>query len=418
MRNSPAKASNPKPAAKKPVKPTVNDTSRNRPKAAAAKSTAKAKPALQAKKKPVAAKATQAKKTSATKSAAKKALKLAKSLASKAPTRKQVVAKKPVAAAKAVKAVKAVKATARPVAKTAPVKGKSASVGRGNSTKSSKPVVAAKSPKTKVSVKPALKAAAKKPVAKPVPKAAASTARGKVSAKVAVVAPKKKSPAPKAVPVAPAKRPVAAKAEPAKAVPVKGKSSKPLSRIPLKPLPPVKAELVAVRPPPAPLPKAPKMAEVLKSLDAAMKFFQKASFAAAEDAFEKILAKYPTQSDIVALVSRYIAICKSKLQTPQKMAQTPESFYDQGVIEMNNGNFEEAIELFKRALKSQSEAPHVLYSLAAAQVRLGNTDDGLRTLEQAVEIREIHRSKARTDPDFVALRGDVRFQELVGLGSV
>ena len=149
-----------------------------------------------------------------------------------------------------------------------------------------------------------------------------------------------------------------------------------------------------------------------------MKFFQKANFVAAEDAFEKIIAKYPTQSDIVALVSRYIAICKSKLQTPQKVSQTPDSLYDQGVIEMNNGHFEAAIDLFRRALKSQPDMPYVLYSLAAAQVRLGNTDEGLKTLEQAVAVREIHRSKARTDPDFLPLRGDTRFQELVGLGAV
>ncbi len=160
------------------------------------------------------------------------------------------------------------------------------------------------------------------------------------------------------------------------------------------------------------------MAEVLKSLDAAMKFFQKSNYAAAADAFEKIVAKYPTQSDIVALVSRYAAICESKLKAPPKLSQSPESLYDQGVVEMNNGNFEHAIELFKKALKSQAEMPHVLYSLAAAQVRFGNTDDGLRTLEQAVEKREIHRSKARMDPDFLSLRGDARFQELVGLGSL
>ncbi len=160
------------------------------------------------------------------------------------------------------------------------------------------------------------------------------------------------------------------------------------------------------------------MAEVLKSLDAAMKFFQKGNFVAAADAFEKLVAKYPTQSDIVALVTRYLAICKSKLQAPAKPSQAPESLYDQGVIEMNNGHFEAAIDLFKRALKSDAAMPHVLYSLAAAQVRLGDMDAGLQTLVRAVEVREIHRSKARSDPDFLSLRGDTRFQELVGLGSV
>ena len=45
----------------------------------------------------------------------------------------------------------------------------------------------------------------------------------------------------------------------------------------------------------------------------------------------------------------------------------------------------QAIDLFKRALKSQPRGSHILYSLAAAQVRSGQTDEGLKTLKEAVD---------------------------------
>jgi tetratricopeptide (TPR) repeat protein len=114
-------------------------------------------------------------------------------------------------------------------------------------------------------------------------------------------------------------------------------------------------------------------------------------------------------------VASYLRICDSRLTAPPRAPQTPDALYDQGVLEMNRAHFDAAIEYFKRALKSQPHQPHVLYSLAAAQVRSGKADEGLETLERAVEAKEINRSHARNDPDFASLRSDERFQELVGL---
>jgi tetratricopeptide (TPR) repeat protein len=412
MKNSPANASKGKPAAKTSVKSSSKATSKSQASSASRKTIAVAKPAVKtqpsksvvSKVKSVAPKTSTAAKASS-RGTAKPSAKAAVS-SSKEP-KKSVSVKKNPPATKAAKPA--------PVA----VKSKVTAVVRGTALKSAKLPAPAKPSDAKTSgakgaksgqAKPAVKSS--KTVARPKVAAKATPAAAKKSAKAALKLVPKSAPKPaakaavKAAP--PERRPVTPPAKPKRTL---------VQRTPVKPLPPVKADPVVFRPPTA-LPKAPKMAEVLKSLDGAMKFFQKSNFAAAADAFEKILAKYPTQSDIVALVSRYIAICKSKLKVPAKVSQTPDSLYDQGVIEMNNGQFEAAIDLFKRALKSQADMPHVLYSLAAAQVRLGDSDEGLKTLEQAVAVREIHRSKARVDPDFLPLRGDSRFQELVGLGAV
>lgn len=416
MRNSPANASKRQPAGKTPVKPTAKDTSKSRLSSQPGSVASRVKPAVKAVvSKASPSKVVAAKKTTASKQPSKPSAKSdVKSVKSR-----QDAEKKPVASKNVPAPAKVAKTAASAKLKGAAVAGGKAKAAPQRSTPA-KPIAA----KASGSTAKATRTAASKPLPKSgksavaTPKAAAATLPSPAktaSGKSPKPAPRSvQKAAPKAAPkvsakaVVAEKHPVAAPSKPAKS---------PTPRLPVKPLPPVKADPVVYRPP-VQQPKAPKMADVLKSLDAAMKFFQKANFVAAEDAFEKIIAKYPTQSDIVALVSRYIAICKSKLQTPQKVSQTPDSLYDQGVIEMNNGHFEAAIDLFRRALKSQPDMPYVLYSLAAAQVRLGNTDEGLKTLEQAVAVREIHRSKARTDPDFLPLRGDTRFQELVGLGAV
>lgn len=287
-----------------------------------------------------------------------------------------------------------------PASKPAAVASKSAKPARATKSTTSVPARA----------KVAKRAAVPAKAAPPKKGASAKAAPPKAAPKKAEARAAPPRPAAKAAPSKrPAVAPVATKVAP-KTVAAKPVAARPQPRPALRPAPPPVAPVRVV-----PKPPKPKLADALKAFDAAIKLFQRGNFATAKESFLKIRERYANQTEIVARVDSYLRICESRLKAPQRIPQTPDALYDQGVLEMNRAHFETAIDYFKRALKSQPHQPHVLYSLAASQVRSGKADEGLATLERAVEAKEINRSHARNDPDFAALRTDERFQELVGL---
>jgi hypothetical protein len=56
----------------------------------------------------------------------------------------------------------------------------------------------------------------------------------------------------------------------------------------------------------------------------------------------------------------------------------------------------------------------LVYNLACAEARLGNTDAAFEYLREAVAERDSLLALARNDEDLASLRGDARFEEIVG----
>jgi hypothetical protein len=155
--------------------------------------------------------------------------------------------------------------------------------------------------------------------------------------------------------------------------------------------------------------------DAVKAFEAALGVFNRGNFAAARTAFQKIVDTHGHHTEIIARCTMYLAVCSRRTQPAATVPRTPDSLYDRGIVEINKGQFDSAITLFEKALKAQpSKAGHVLYALAAAQVRAGRVDEGLRNLERALESHDVCRSQARQDPDFSTVWGHDRFQEIVG----
>jgi tetratricopeptide (TPR) repeat protein len=81
------------------------------------------------------------------------------------------------------------------------------------------------------------------------------------------------------------------------------------------------------------------------------------------------------------------------------------------------GEYARAKELLEQALERHPGAGGLLYNLACAESRLGETDEALAHLEQAIAQWPGFREAAGGDPDFEAIRDDPRFphpSELTG----
>jgi tetratricopeptide (TPR) repeat protein len=78
------------------------------------------------------------------------------------------------------------------------------------------------------------------------------------------------------------------------------------------------------------------------------------------------------------------------------------------------GEFVEAKEQLTAALERYEDQDGLLYNLACASARLGETDEAFDYLRRALVGRPAFAEFARGDDDLEALRSDPRFDELVG----
>jgi tetratricopeptide (TPR) repeat protein len=234
---------------------------------------------------------------------------------------------------------------------------------------------------------------------------------------------KKAAPAKSKKPASPAKKPVAAAAKKSPPKKVVKAAPKPAKKPAAKTAPPrsaarrVAAPVKPVKPPPPPPKKTPPATLLaVKAFEQALRLFNRHDYSGAKEAFDSILDRFGDQADIVAPARTYIAICDQRMARTPAVPRNPDALYDQGVVQLNKGNFAEAVALFEKALKAEPRADHIWYSLSAAYARLHQPPKSLDALRRAIAIRSVHRSHARRDPDFASLHTNEEFQQLTGFG--
>jgi tetratricopeptide (TPR) repeat protein len=134
--------------------------------------------------------------------------------------------------------------------------------------------------------------------------------------------------------------------------------------------------------------------------------------------FEGLEQKFPLDGEVIGRAQIYLQACAKKLAAKvQARPVNADDFYDQGVHALNNGDYPQAKHFFEKALKLNPNEPDFLYSLAAAHAQTGAHDEALDLLKRSIEIKPRFRSQAFEDNDFLGLRDNHRFQELLGLTS-
>ena len=77
-------------------------------------------------------------------------------------------------------------------------------------------------------------------------------------------------------------------------------------------------------------------------------------------------------------------------------------------------DYERAVELTRQCLVDHPGSPGLLYNLACLEALVGQSDEALDHLDQAIATRDSFREYARGDDDFASIRDDPRFLALTG----
>lgn len=146
----------------------------------------------------------------------------------------------------------------------------------------------------------------------------------------------------------------------------------------------------------------------------AVKAFGKKDYAKAQGVLGDLVASYPEERDLLDKVRAYQLLCERALG--KRASFRPKTFEDllnYGVFLHNKGEFEEALKVLHQAAEIHPKSEHVLYCIAAAASRAGDSAAALKALRSAIVANSANRAQARGDSDFDPIREDGDFQALV-----
>lgn len=138
-------------------------------------------------------------------------------------------------------------------------------------------------------------------------------------------------------------------------------------------------------------------------------------FEKARGEFQRLIAEYPQETELIDRANVLIQACDNRLedQTVALGLKTANDYYEVAVAEMNSGSLDDALEHLEHALRLLPKADHVLYALAALSALRGEREKTLDYLTRSIDLRVENRYLAANDSDFDSIAEDPDFVRLL-----
>ena len=156
-----------------------------------------------------------------------------------------------------------------------------------------------------------------------------------------------------------------------------------------------------------------RFAKAVMRLEAGMKSLMQGQYAKAAKEFEAIVKTPPADMGITSRARQYLESCTAHLELKAHAPKTTEELYLHGVMQMNEGDLDGALEAFTVAVKKDPKDDRFAYGQAAVLAQGGEVEAAIDALQRAVAINKANRVFAKNDSDFIPLRVHKEFQDIV-----
>lgn len=153
--------------------------------------------------------------------------------------------------------------------------------------------------------------------------------------------------------------------------------------------------------------------KAVADFSSAVELLHRQEYAQARDQFRDIVAANSDEPTLIDRARTYAGICEQKLAPPEESPETPDDFYYRAVLLANDGDYDDALPLFERALADMPESPKVLYARASTWALKGNADAAVADLRRAISVDPQTRFQAANDPDFEPVREEPAFIDII-----
>jgi len=153
--------------------------------------------------------------------------------------------------------------------------------------------------------------------------------------------------------------------------------------------------------------------KALQDFSTAIELLNKQEYEQAREQFRVVETSNSDEPTLRDRARTYAGICDQRLAPPEDSPETADDFYYRGVVLANDGDYDDALPLFERALVDLPESPKVLYARASTWALKGNAEAAVADLRRAISADPQVRFQAANDSDFEPIREEPAFIDII-----